>query len=394
MKRLLIIAIAMALTLGLGLTAYAEMKLNFKGSDIIGAKVENRQGENLGEISDLSVDPKTGRVDFAVVSHGGVLGIGDKYVAVPLNAFAVKTDKDGKFDRLVLNMSKDKLAKAPNFDKDRWPDRPEVEKIYVYFGQTPYWSEDPKTFTEMKNNFKGSDIIGAKVENRQGENLGQISDLSVDRKAERVDFAILSHGGVLGIGDKYVAVPLSAFAVKTDKDGKFDRLVLNMSKDKLAKAPNFDQDRWPDRPEVERMYVYFGQTPYWRSEHPKTSEMKNNFKGSDLIGAKVENRQGEDLGKIGDLAVDPKTGRVDFAVLSHGGVLGIGDKYVAIPLSALVIKTDKNGKFDRLVLNMGKDKLAKAPNFDKDRWPDRREAERTYRYFGQTPYWSEHPRIK
>jgi hypothetical protein len=56
----------------------------------------------------------------------------------------VKTDNDGKFDRLVLNMSKDKLTKAPNFDKDRWPDRPEPERTYMYFGQTPYWVEHPR----------------------------------------------------------------------------------------------------------------------------------------------------------------------------------------------------------------------------------------------------------
>lgn len=164
MKRVLLILFALVFTLSFGLTAYAEMKDtertqtqrdmeykgemksmmdfhgSFKGNDLIGARVENREGENLGKISDLSVDPKTGRVDFAVLSHGGVLGIGDKFIAVPLSAFSVKTDRNGKFDGLVLNMSKDKLAQAPNFDKDHWPNRTEAERTYRYFGQTPYWT--------------------------------------------------------------------------------------------------------------------------------------------------------------------------------------------------------------------------------------------------------------
>ncbi len=110
----------------------------FRGSSLIGAKVENRQGDNLGKISDLAVDPKTNHVDFAVLSHGGALGMGEKYIAVPMSSFWVRMD-NGKLDKLVLDMTKEKLDQAPSFDKDHWPNRAEAEKTYQYFGQTPSW---------------------------------------------------------------------------------------------------------------------------------------------------------------------------------------------------------------------------------------------------------------
>ncbi len=121
------------------LEPFANFRGEFKGSSLIGAKVENSNGDNLGKISDLAVDPRTNHVDFAVLSHGGALGMGDKYVAIPLSAFSVKMDKNGKLDKLVLDTSKDKLAQAPSFDKDHWPNRAQAEQSYRYFGQTPSW---------------------------------------------------------------------------------------------------------------------------------------------------------------------------------------------------------------------------------------------------------------
>ena len=47
---------------------------------------------------------------------------------------------------------------------------------------------------------------------------------------------------------------------------------------------------------------------------------------SSLRNTTVVNRQGEDLGSIEDLMLDPQNGRIEYAVLDFGGFLGIGDK--------------------------------------------------------------------
>ena len=113
----------------------------------------------------------------------------------------------------------------------------------------------------------------------------------------------------------------------------------------------------------------------------------NSYRGSKLIGADVENTQGEDLGQIEDLVFDRHDGRITYAVLSFGGFLGLGEKYFAIPWSAL---TAKAGEEDTLILNVDKEKLKNAPGFDKTHWPnmaDRTWGQEIHTYYGVQPYW-------
>lgn len=89
-----------------------------KASHLIGMEVRNAQHEDLGEIQDLVVDLQTGRITYAVLSVGGFLGIGEKYIAVPPSAFSYSpTDK-----KLILNADKPKLTAAAGFPKTNWPD--------------------------------------------------------------------------------------------------------------------------------------------------------------------------------------------------------------------------------------------------------------------------------
>ncbi len=79
-----------------------------------------------------------------------------------------------------------------------------------------------------------SDVVGAKVTTPNGEDLGKIDDLIVDRDGQ-VQGAVLSVGGFLGIGDKRVAV--SWQAIKQDSPDR--PLVVAMSKEQLDAAPEF-----------------------------------------------------------------------------------------------------------------------------------------------------------
>jgi sporulation protein YlmC with PRC-barrel domain len=54
--------------------------------EVIGRKVVNPQGENLGKVEEIMIDAIPGRVAYAVLSFGGLLGVGDKLFAVPWNA--------------------------------------------------------------------------------------------------------------------------------------------------------------------------------------------------------------------------------------------------------------------------------------------------------------------
>lgn len=89
------------------------------GADtLMGEDVYNEQGEKLGDIKEFMIDMNTGKIAYAVLSYGGVMGIGDKLFAVPWQALRLDTVNK----RFVMNIAKDQLQNAPGFDKDDWPD--------------------------------------------------------------------------------------------------------------------------------------------------------------------------------------------------------------------------------------------------------------------------------
>lgn len=75
-----------------------------------------------------------------------------------------------------------------------------------------------------------------------------------------------------------------------------------------------------------------------------------------LMGNDVFNDQGEDLGDIKEIMLDVRAGRISYAVLSYGGLMGIGDKLFAVPWEALTLDTENK----RFSLDVAKDRLDKA----------------------------------
>ena len=81
--------------------------------------------------------------------------------------------------------------------------------------------------------------------------------------------------------------------------------------------------------------------------------------------------------------IDMDSGKVAYAVLSYGGVLGMGDKLFAVPWPALTLDTANK----RFTLNVQKNALKDAPGFNKDRWPamsDRTWASGVHKFYGTT----------
>uniref|UniRef100_E6PJU7 PRC-barrel n=1 Tax=mine drainage metagenome TaxID=410659 RepID=E6PJU7_9ZZZZ len=108
------------------------------GADtLIGTDVHNEQADNLGEIKEIMLDMRSGRVEYAVLSFGGFLGMGEKLFAVPWGA--LKLDADHKY--FVLNVDKERLKSAPGFDKDNWPNMVDptwATSIHSYYGTKSY----------------------------------------------------------------------------------------------------------------------------------------------------------------------------------------------------------------------------------------------------------------
>jgi sporulation protein YlmC with PRC-barrel domain len=100
---------------------------------LIGNDVYNHKGEDIGDIKEIMLDMLTGKIRYAVLSFGGFFGMGEKLFATPWTALKLDT----KNKRFVLNVERERLAKAPGFDKDKWPDMADTtwsKEIHAYYG--------------------------------------------------------------------------------------------------------------------------------------------------------------------------------------------------------------------------------------------------------------------
>lgn len=93
----------------------------------------------MGGIKDLVLDPASGHVVYAVVSFGGVLGMGNKLFAIPWSVLQWNSDKE----YYVLDLEKETLKNAPGFDKKHWPDSSKKwerqrEEINQFYHLNPY----------------------------------------------------------------------------------------------------------------------------------------------------------------------------------------------------------------------------------------------------------------
>jgi sporulation protein YlmC with PRC-barrel domain len=176
----------------------------YKLSALNKSAVLNTKGEKLGQVEDLVIDPKRGMIAFAIFSHAGVVGSGQKIKIIPYHFMYF--DETGK--NFILDTDKEDLTSP------------------------------------------------LEVKNLRGNKLGEIQDF-ITESGGRVRFVMLSYEG------KMIPVPYSALAVGE----KGDSFVLDATREKLASAPAVEEkEESIDQAKATEVYRYFGQTPYWLEE--------------------------------------------------------------------------------------------------------------------------------
>jgi hypothetical protein len=83
--------------------------------DIIGTRIKNAEGKDIGEIDRLMIDPSSGKVSHVVVGLGGFLGVGEKKVVVPWSDLKMGAATDGK--KALITMDQAKLERAPRYER-------------------------------------------------------------------------------------------------------------------------------------------------------------------------------------------------------------------------------------------------------------------------------------
>jgi sporulation protein YlmC with PRC-barrel domain len=89
-----------------------------RGSQIVGMEIQNNDHQKIGTVEDIVIDQDNGSIAFAVVALDPAMVTGEKLLALPWNSAKVATDSK----TVVVDLTKDRLEKAPKFDKNAWPD--------------------------------------------------------------------------------------------------------------------------------------------------------------------------------------------------------------------------------------------------------------------------------
>ncbi len=83
-------------------------------SRVRGAIVYNASGDGVGHIHDLSIDKATGQVLYALVSFGGLLGIGDRFHPIPWTLMHYDVAMDG----YIVPLDRHELESAPSYSHE------------------------------------------------------------------------------------------------------------------------------------------------------------------------------------------------------------------------------------------------------------------------------------
>ena len=119
---------------------------------------------------------------------------------------------------------------------------------------------------------------------------------------------------------------------------------------------------------------------YGRSRPLERDETNNLISSRKVEGTAVYNAKGDKLGSVDHMMIGKRSGRVEYAVMSFGGFLGMGERFHPLPWEVLDYDTDRSG----YVVDIDKERLEQAPTFEKDSQPewDRNFGETVYTYYG------------
>ena len=105
----------------------------------IGTDVYDMSGKKIGEVKDIVLEKTSNNILFAVVSFGGVLGMGEKYHPVPWSELDYNEDRDG----YIVSFTKEQLKSAPSGSIDelvRNDGQGYRDRAFAHYKTRPYWS--------------------------------------------------------------------------------------------------------------------------------------------------------------------------------------------------------------------------------------------------------------
>lgn len=118
------------------------------------------------------------------------------------------------------------------------------------------------TATGHTSAIRASRVIGTEVKDSQGNSLGKIEDIVLDKQQNNVMFAVVGFGGILGVGEKFHPLPWSVL----DYDETYGAYVVPYTREQLEAAPSDtigELTRNDGALHRDRAYDYYQVPKYW-----------------------------------------------------------------------------------------------------------------------------------
>jgi hypothetical protein len=126
------------------------------------------------------------------------------------------------------------------------------------------WTMESAAATETKARDELRGLISARVDDtnaydRDGRKIGTIYTFHIDRWSGQAEYAVLSFGGFLGLGQSYHPIPFSLLSVNQEKGG----YIVNADRSLLDGSPSYRPDTAPvwDLAYAKRISDYYGVPP-------------------------------------------------------------------------------------------------------------------------------------
>ncbi|MEO7598854.1 MAG: PRC-barrel domain-containing protein [Opitutus sp.] len=209
-----------------------------RAADLVGMNVRGSSGEDLGRVDNLVIDTSTGDVVYAIVSSGGVLGLGDTLRAVPFRALNYVSDKQ---TALTVKSSLAQWKSAPVYVENHLAELAgdaQAGSIFEYYGQTWPTVSTSQTGSAKPRHLQFSKELADADVHAGDRSIGQVEDLVIDQAQGKAAVLLDPDDAFAGGTNKYV-IPFSQLAARIGDD---ETLTTNLTAEDFRSAAKLDND--------------------------------------------------------------------------------------------------------------------------------------------------------
>ena len=326
----------------------------YPADQLLSMQIKNNQGQTLGSLEDIVLEPGLNYVAYGVLSRGGVLGMGQNYFAIPWDVLQIGSDRQN----LILNIPEQAFEQAQGFNKDRWPDRADQRWRMQAMGQQPMAEQPMSQQQPVTPAPSGQSWRDQQLREQQQWRQQEEQPQAMSREQQR------SSGQVYGR-------PLPEAQSQSRQ---------------WQTTPESDSQKWSQQPPTQSQQ--WGQTPQGRQRGSQQAaayggakEGFNFRRVSQLLGLNVETFAAQE--KVGDLkniVLDFQQGLVAY------GIIGLeGNRSAPVPWSAIEIQP-----MNKIALLDATPQTLDQVAYQGDQLPDLSDpqyAQNIHSVFNREPYW-------